>query len=193
MCPVELLCIQCHGGTFCTIWYSPLALVRNLFTLYCQNWGLTFLELSYDIPSIGQSNPSTVYFPYMILCISLKHNSGKSFFKWGVPVVCLVVEIPSTHMSALGCVRLHLYAGGSSRWKCTLYCRYLTQGVPVVLGTSLLPLSLLLGTCLPSTRSVQGLMLLGGWVVLVHSLLAHKEFRFIMPVVPLSSVLAGEE
>ena len=35
-------------------------------------------------------------------------------------------------------------------------------------------------------------MLLGGWVVLAHSLLAHKEFRFIMQVVPLASVLAGE-
>lgn len=71
-------------------------------------------------------------------------------------------------------------------------CRYLTQGVPVVLCTSLVPLCLLLGPCLMPSASVGGLMLLGGWVVLAHSLLAHKEFRFIMPVLPLASVLSGE-
>ena len=29
-------------------------------------------------------------------------------------------------------------------------------------------------------------------MVVAHSLLAHKEFRFIMPVVPIASILAGE-
>ena len=35
--------------------------------------------------------------------------------------------------------------------------------------------------------------MLGGWVILAHSLLSHKEFRFIMQVIPITSVLAGEK
>jgi phosphatidylinositol glycan class B len=67
---------------------------------------------------------------------------------------------------------------------------YITQGVPVVLSTSLPTLGLLL--CLRPAQSVWGLVSLGGWVVVAHSLLAHKENRFIMPVVPIASILAGE-
>ena len=68
--------------------------------------------------------------------------------------------------------------------------RYLTQGAPVVLSTSLPALFLLL--CLDWAPNVWGLMSLGGWVVGAYSLLAHKEFRFIMPVVPIASILAGK-
>ena len=71
-----------------------------------------------------------------------------------------------------------------------LVCRYFTQGVPVVLFTSL-PLCLLGAWQTPSS-SGRGLAVLGVWAVLVHSLLAHKEFRFIMPVLPIASVLSGE-
>ena len=40
-------------------------------------------------------------------------------------------------------------------------------------------------------RGVVSLIMLGGWVILVHSLLSHKEFRFIMQVIPITLVLAG--
>jgi phosphatidylinositol glycan class B len=66
---------------------------------------------------------------------------------------------------------------------------YLSQGAPAVLGTSL-PLLLVL-PCLNRATTTLGLLALGGWTVLAYSLLAHKEFRFIMSLVPVASVLAG--
>ena len=66
--------------------------------------------------------------------------------------------------------------------------RYFTQGVPVVVFTSL-PLCLLgAWHCPASRRTPFWLSLL---VVAVHSCLGHKEFRFIFSIVPIGSVYAG--
>ena len=64
-----------------------------------------------------------------------------------------------------------------------------------MLGTSLPLLAVLLYVCWRDGGGgggEVGMAVLGGWVVLVHSLLAHKEFRFIMQVIPIASVLTGE-
>ena len=71
----------------------------------------------------------------------------------------------------------------------SLLYRYLSQGAPTILGTSL-PLLFIL-PCLRRASSTLGLLALGGWIILAYSLLAHKEFRFIMSVVPIASILAG--
>ena len=71
---------------------------------------------------------------------------------------------------------------------------YLTEGVPVVVGTAL-PLLVILPYIhwRNGGRGVVSLTVLGGWVILAHSLLSHKEFRFIMQVIPITSVLADEK
>ena len=69
--------------------------------------------------------------------------------------------------------------------------RYLTQGLPAVLF-SLTPL-VLHGFLLKGQMHLLARVpfWLGVWLVGVHSLLAHKEFRFIFPVVPISVMYAG--
>ena len=63
------------------------------------------------------------------------------------------------------------------------------QGIPVV-GTTLLPLAML--GIASSSKHVR-LLLVGPCVVLVAalSLSAHKEYRFILPVLPVMAALAG--
>lgn len=68
---------------------------------------------------------------------------------------------------------------------------YASQGVPVVVGTLLLPAALGLAPWASPPRPVQRLAWLAGWTVAAYSLLAHKEFRFVAPVVPLLAVVGG--
>jgi len=67
---------------------------------------------------------------------------------------------------------------------------YATQGVPLVAGTLLWPaaVGVSAGRGVPAVRWLAGLAV---WAVAAYSLLAHKEFRFIHPVVPLVAVLGG--
>lgn len=71
---------------------------------------------------------------------------------------------------------------------------YLSQGLPVVLMGSL-PLAAIGGASLLTTptpsqigRDIVGLIC---WTLCVYSILGHKEWRFLQPVVPLLHVLAG--
>ena len=70
----------------------------------------------------------------------------------------------------------------------TCTCRYVSQGVPAVVFTYI-PLCLL--GLLLAPPSGWGLMALAGWTVLAHSFLVHKEFRFIMSVLPIASLYSG--
>ncbi len=72
---------------------------------------------------------------------------------------------------------------------CSSFPRYFTQGVPVVLFTSL-PL-VLLGVW-QSHGTNRTLFWLSLWLVGVHSFLGHKEFRFIFAIVPVASVYSGQ-
>ncbi|KAJ8391631.1 hypothetical protein AAFF_G00087720 [Aldrovandia affinis] len=65
---------------------------------------------------------------------------------------------------------------------------YLTQGFAVVLGP-LLPF--FLHGCTLTPQRYRILLVTIVWTVLVYSLLAHKEFRFIYPVLPLCMVFCG--
>jgi phosphatidylinositol glycan class B len=71
---------------------------------------------------------------------------------------------------------------------------YLTQGIPVIF-TTFLPL-LAYGLYGIYTRKnmfdrVKSLLFLSLWVVVVYSLLPHKEFRFIFPIVPILLMVAA--
>ncbi|XP_062516956.1 GPI mannosyltransferase 3-like isoform X2 [Corticium candelabrum] len=65
---------------------------------------------------------------------------------------------------------------------------YLSQGIPVVFGTHL-PLCLLGVVNVPSRRLL--LFVVMCCYVVIHSLLSHKEFRFMVPLLPLAAVYAG--
>ncbi|XP_055928183.1 GPI mannosyltransferase 3-like [Argiope bruennichi] len=63
---------------------------------------------------------------------------------------------------------------------------YFFSGFPVVLGIHLLPF--LMGFSLPYLRHFYLLIF---WMILVLSLLSHKEFRFLLPILPLSLVICS--
>ncbi|KAJ8272394.1 hypothetical protein COCON_G00112530 [Conger conger] len=65
---------------------------------------------------------------------------------------------------------------------------YFTQGFPVVLGPHL---PLFLYGCTLTPKRYRILLITVIWTVMVYSLLGHKEFRFIYPVVPLCMVFCG--
>eukprot|EP00953_Heterococcus_sp_UTEX-ZZ885_P032859 17136-Heterococcus_DN1.PRE.7 len=63
-----------------------------------------------------------------------------------------------------------------------------TQGAPAVLGASL-PLFILGAAVAPADQRSAALLVL--WFIAVHSISAHKEFRFLLPVLPLKNIYAG--
>jgi Alg9-like mannosyltransferase family len=63
-----------------------------------------------------------------------------------------------------------------------------TQGAPAVLGASL-PLFILGAVVAPAGQRSAALLVL--WFTAVHSVSAHKEFRFLLPVLPLMNIYAG--
>ncbi|XP_072038119.1 GPI mannosyltransferase 3-like [Amphiura filiformis] len=65
---------------------------------------------------------------------------------------------------------------------------YLTQGVPVVMATHMVPF--LLGVKV-SWRRLKPLLILMAWIIAVYSCLSHKEFRFILPIMPLAICICG--
>ncbi|XP_028399232.1 GPI mannosyltransferase 3-like [Dendronephthya gigantea] len=65
---------------------------------------------------------------------------------------------------------------------------YFTQGVPAVLGSHLAPLAIGLYS---SGKCLQKWLLLIVIDVTVFSFLGHKEFRFILPVVPMAMLISG--
>ncbi|KAJ7986150.1 hypothetical protein DPEC_G00347800 [Dallia pectoralis] len=65
---------------------------------------------------------------------------------------------------------------------------YLTQGFLVVIGPHL---PLFIYGCTLASKRYRILLITVGWTVMVYSLLAHKEFRFIYPVLPFCMVFCG--
>uniref|UniRef100_A0A452HQW6 Mannosyltransferase n=1 Tax=Gopherus agassizii TaxID=38772 RepID=A0A452HQW6_9SAUR len=65
---------------------------------------------------------------------------------------------------------------------------YLTQGLPVILGTHL---PFFIHGCIQAPKRYRILLVVVVWTVLVYSTLSHKEFRFIYPVLPFCMVFCG--
>ena len=83
-------------------------------------------------------------------------------------------------------VRFNLLEGGSAAYGAHPWHWYLTQGAPVV-ATVFLPLAVV--GCVRA--GVREPAVVGVWTVLGHSLVAHKEFRFLMPALPSALTAAG--
>ncbi|XP_042332394.1 GPI mannosyltransferase 3 isoform X2 [Sceloporus undulatus] len=65
---------------------------------------------------------------------------------------------------------------------------YLTQGLPAVLGPHL---PFFIHGCFQAPRRYHLFLVVVLWTVAVYSMLGHKEFRFIYPVLPLCMVFCG--
>jgi phosphatidylinositol glycan class B len=65
---------------------------------------------------------------------------------------------------------------------------YLTQGIPIIF-TTFLPFLVYGFYCIYTDKTIyhrfKTLLFLSVWVIIIYSLLPHKEFRFIFPIVPI--------
>ncbi|KAG2203600.1 hypothetical protein INT47_011694 [Mucor saturninus] len=71
---------------------------------------------------------------------------------------------------------------------------YLSQGIPVIF-TTFLPLLAYGSWCIYNDKTVyprcKSLLYLSLWVIIIYSLLPHKEFRFLFPLVPILLMVAA--
>ena len=65
---------------------------------------------------------------------------------------------------------------------------YFTAGLPMLLGTSAIPMIIGIWVC---RREQKLLAVVGLLVVLANSCVTHKEFRFLLPLLPLAAMYAG--
>ncbi|KAK3247557.1 hypothetical protein CYMTET_42947 [Cymbomonas tetramitiformis] len=84
-------------------------------------------------------------------------------------------------------IKFNVLEGGASHYGSHPWHWYFTQGYPVITFT-LLPVAALGVACAPRRRHLAGLIL---WALAVYSVIPHKEFRFILPVLPLTMLYAG--
>eukprot|EP01130_Rhizamoeba_saxonica_P002597 TRINITY_DN12371_c0_g1_i1.p1 TRINITY_DN12371_c0_g1~~TRINITY_DN12371_c0_g1_i1.p1 ORF type:complete len:485 (+),score=40.51 TRINITY_DN12371_c0_g1_i1:1-1455(+) len=73
--------------------------------------------------------------------------------------------------------------GASSIYGSHPFHWYFTQGLPTMLGPYIIPL--LIGVYLMKDKNY---IVIVGWFVSVFSLLPHKEFRFLLPILPLCNI-----
>jgi GPI mannosyltransferase 3 len=93
----------------------------------------------------------------------------------------------SWYHSVIEYLRFNVVQGKSAQWgtsEPTLYLRVLWTSMPLVM-VWVAPLALLGG------RRSMGLLLTAITYVVVHSLVGHKEYRFLIPVLPVLFALAG--
>ncbi|KAH9620327.1 hypothetical protein KSS87_001150 [Heliosperma pusillum] len=83
-------------------------------------------------------------------------------------------------------LRFNFFSSGGDYYGTHPWHWYLTQGFPVMLFT-FLPFSVA-GIIYSKHWKLSGLI---GWVIGVYSILGHKEFRFIFPVLPVALMFAG--
>uniref|UniRef100_T1JBD9 Mannosyltransferase n=1 Tax=Strigamia maritima TaxID=126957 RepID=T1JBD9_STRMM len=83
-------------------------------------------------------------------------------------------------------IKFNFLSNQSSHYGTHPWHWYLTQGLPTVLTTHMLPL-----VCALRNRHHLFLQILCAWIIGVYSISGHKEFRFILPIVPLCACIIG--
>ncbi|KAI5067112.1 hypothetical protein GOP47_0017640 [Adiantum capillus-veneris] len=86
----------------------------------------------------------------------------------------------------LNFLRFNFFASGGNYYGTHPWHWYFSQGFPAIIMT-FLPLSIL-GIWWSKQWQLAGLM---GWVLSLYSCLGHKEFRFVLPVLPIGLMFAG--
>ncbi|KAM3259147.1 hypothetical protein ACQJBY_050751 [Aegilops geniculata] len=86
----------------------------------------------------------------------------------------------------LNFLKFNLFSSGGDYYGTHVFHWYFTQGFPSMIWTSL-PLSVF-GVIKSREWRLSGLI---AWVLGVYSILGHKEFRFVLPVLPLALMFSG--
>mmetsp|Transcript_21034 Transcript_21034/g.27199 ORF Transcript_21034/g.27199 Transcript_21034/m.27199 type:complete len:543 (-) Transcript_21034:234-1862(-) len=85
-------------------------------------------------------------------------------------------------------VKFNVIEGGSAAFGSHPWHWFVSQGLPVICGP-FVPLTLM-GSWWAGKRA-SGLAAVAAWFVVIHSLSAHKEFRFLLPILPICNIYAG--
>ncbi|KAK3590324.1 hypothetical protein CHS0354_008766 [Potamilus streckersoni] len=135
---------------------------------------------------------------WILLCSwHLQHNKErllkilKSYFIVGS--VCLVLSLIIDRifygdwiLVQLNFLQFNILSGGGAFYGTHPWHWYLTQGFPVVMTTHLYPF--LLGAWKSKNKVLLFVII---WYILILSFLSHKEFRFLMPIIPLCMHYCG--
>lgn len=113
-----------------------------------------------------------------------------------VPIILISICIDSLAyrqwtFPAWNFAKFNVFDGGSSHFGVHPWHWYLTQGIATVLTFHLVPI---VGgiICALRKRNVNlSLLVISLWYIAFHCFLAHKEHRFILPVIPLTCIYSG--
>ncbi|XP_067678293.1 GPI mannosyltransferase 3-like [Haliotis asinina] len=83
-------------------------------------------------------------------------------------------------------LQFNVLKGGSAFYGSHPWHWYLTQGYPVVMATHIVPF--ILGAWKAKNKVLLFVIL---WTVFIYSFLSHKEFRFLLPILPISMHYCG--
>lgn len=142
----------------------------------------------------------TAAVPFLPLAVQhLWHSSCRSqlllhYMAITGAVVTLTVGVDSWYYGELVVVpwrfvHFNVVTGLSSHYGTLPWHWYLSQALPVTLTTHMLPLIL---AVVSQTSRHRNLLFVILWSLIVYSCLGHKEFRFLLPVLPLCLCIAGD-
>uniref|UniRef100_A0A8C5I303 Mannosyltransferase n=1 Tax=Gouania willdenowi TaxID=441366 RepID=A0A8C5I303_GOUWI len=138
-----------------------------------------------------------VWFPLIICHFWQENNKLRLVINCCIPIGTLAV-VASTLIDCtfygkwtlvqLNFLKLNVFHGVAGFYGSHPWHWYLTQGFIVVIGSHLL---FFLHGCSLGFKRYRMLLAVVIWTIVVYSLLPHKEFRFIYPVLPFSMIFCG--
>mmetsp|Transcript_43448 Transcript_43448/g.82910 ORF Transcript_43448/g.82910 Transcript_43448/m.82910 type:complete len:586 (-) Transcript_43448:188-1945(-) len=136
--------------------------------------------------------------PLVLREMFISQSPGRWVWQQALPVGCAVFGLAAAVDSAAygrwvfvpwNFFVFNVLRGGAAHYGSHPWHWYLSQGIPSVTLT-LLPL-VLVGIWQANSHGQRLFAWLAAWFVAVHSFIPHKEFRFLLPVLPLLLMYAG--
>ncbi|XP_034699487.1 GPI mannosyltransferase 3 isoform X1 [Vitis riparia] len=178
--------------TLVGIYYWPCMRVSsNKAPLFSRKWGVAIAALACAI----RPTSAIIWMYVGLLELFLAHDRLKFIFLEVAPIgvlvlalMCLVDRLMygSWILVPLNFLKFNFLSSGGDYYGTHKWHWYFTQGFPVMLFT-FLPFSIA-GMVLSKQWKPSGLI---AWVLGLYSVLGHKEFRFVLPVLPIALMFSG--
>ncbi|XP_065861943.1 mannosyltransferase APTG1 isoform X2 [Euphorbia lathyris] len=156
-----------------------------------RKWGLVIAALACAIRPT-----SAIIWVYVgLLELLLTHDRMKFIFLEVVPIGALVLGLSclldymmygSWILVPLNFLKFNFLSSGGDYYGTHKWHWYFSQGFTIMIFT-FLPFSLA-GSIKSERWKLSGLI---AWVLVLYSILGHKEFRFVLPVLPIALILSG--
>ncbi|XP_051580288.1 GPI mannosyltransferase 3-like [Myxocyprinus asiaticus] len=138
-----------------------------------------------------------VWLPLLFHHFCMEENKLAFFIQQGIPIVALALGVSTLIDSVFygkwilvqwNFLRFNVLHSVAEFYGTHPWHWYFTQGVVVVIGPHL---PIFLYGCKVATKKHRILLITILWTITIYSLLAHKEFRFIYPVLPFCMIFCG--